>query len=59
MENNCKTEQAIAGISCDVTNCEYHGEGRECRAKEIQVSSMDPVQQCSVQCATFVPKTGR
>ncbi len=59
MDCNCKKEQAISGISCDVVNCEYHGEGKECHAGEIKVSSMDPVQQCSVQCATFVPKTGR
>ncbi len=59
MDAVMKKETPISGISCDVTNCEYHGEGHECRAEEIKVSSMDPVQQCSVQCATFVPKAGR
>lgn len=54
-----KTQSPISGISCDVTNCEYHGEGQECKASEIKVCSCDPVQQCSVQCATFVPKGGR
>ena len=54
-----KTQTPIAGISCDVTNCEYHGEGKECKASEIKVCTCDPIQQCSVQCATFVPKGGR
>lgn len=59
MDNISKKENALSGISCDVVNCEYHGEGHECHASEIKVCSCDPIQQCSVTCATFVPKTGR
>ncbi len=59
METVSKKENPISGISCDVVNCEYHGEEHYCHASEIKVCSLDPVQQCSVQCATFVPKTGR
>lgn len=59
MNSISKKESPISGISCDVVNCEYHGEGHECHASEIKVSSCDPIQQCSVTCATFKPKTGR
>ncbi len=54
-----KTESPLSGVSCTVTNCIYHGGHMNCEASGIEVTSCDPVQQCSVQCKTFQPKTGR
>ncbi|MBE7010783.1 MAG: DUF1540 domain-containing protein [Ruminococcaceae bacterium] len=54
-----KKETPIAGISCSVTNCLYNGGNLTCMANQIEVSTCDPVQQCSVQCKTFAPKAGR
>lgn len=59
MEINMKKDQPISGIACTVTNCEYHGEGEKCYADCIKVTTCDPVQQCSVECATFKPKAGQ
>lgn len=55
----CKTDKPLAGVSCSVTNCEYHGEHNECEASSIEVCTCDPIQQCGVQCKTFKPKAGR
>ncbi len=54
-----KTNHPLNGVSCTVTNCIYHGGNLKCEASAIEVTSCDPVQQCSVQCKTFQSKTGR
>lgn len=58
-EKTEKTQDPISRIFCDVMNCEYHGKEKECTASHINVCTCDPVQQCCVSCATFIPKTGR
>ncbi len=54
-----KTDKALSGISCTVTNCMYHGGRTDCEAASIEVTTCDPIQQCSVQCKTFRPRAGR
>lgn len=54
-----KAKEPLSGVSCTVTNCIYNGGNMTCEATGIEVTSCDPVQQCSVQCKTFEPKTGR
>ncbi|MBE7022063.1 MAG: DUF1540 domain-containing protein [Ruminococcaceae bacterium] len=54
-----KTETPLSGVSCSVTNCMYNGGNMTCEASKIEVSTCDPVQQCSVQCKTFQPRAGR
>ncbi len=53
-----KTDRAIEGIKCTVSNCEYHSGETKCEASAIEVCTTDPIQQCSVECKTFRPKTG-
>ena len=54
-----KTDTPLSGVSCTVTNCMYNGGNMTCEAPGIEVISCDPVQQCSVQCKTFQPRSGR
>ncbi len=54
-----KTDTPLNGVSCTVTNCIYNSGHMTCEASAIEVTSCDPVQQCSVQCKTFQPKAGR
>ncbi len=54
-----KTDKPLPGVSCSVTNCMYNGGHMNCEAASIEVTSCDPVQQCSVQCKTFQPRSGR
>ncbi|MBE7048045.1 MAG: DUF1540 domain-containing protein [Ruminococcaceae bacterium] len=54
-----KTEKPLAGVSCSVTNCMYNGGKMDCEASSIEVTTCDPIQQCSVQCKTFKPRAGR
>lgn len=54
-----KTDHPLDGVSCSVINCEYNGGHGDCEASAIEVTTCDPIQQCSVQCKTFKPKAGR
>ncbi len=54
-----KTDHPISGVSCSVTNCIYNGGNMTCEASSIEVTTCDPLQQCSVQCKTFEPRAGR
>ena len=56
---NQENNHALNGVSCTVTNCIYNGGDLTCKATGIEVTSCDPVQQCSVQCKTFEPRSGR
>ncbi len=58
MESVKKTETPLPGVSCTVTNCMYNGGNQTCEASAIEVSTCDPVQQCSVSCKTFQPRSG-
>lgn len=54
-----KTDTPLSGITCTVTNCMYNGGNMTCEASAIEVTTDDPLQQCSVQCKTFQPRAGR
>ncbi|MBO4212677.1 MAG: DUF1540 domain-containing protein [Clostridia bacterium] len=44
------------GISCDVTNCQYHCDGCHCSAKKIDVGPSSAVTSSDTICATFKPR---
>ncbi len=55
-----KNDSALGGVTCSVANCIYNSGHMTCHATNgIEINCCDPVQQCSVQCKTFQPKTGR
>ncbi len=59
MRLGLKTDTPYNGVSCTGTISIYISGHMTCEASAIEVTSCDPVQQCSVQCKTFQPKAGR
>ncbi len=56
MENNCKTEKVICGISCDAKNCVHHVNGDRCDANCISVGYTDACNCTETACKTFKAK---
>ncbi len=50
------SQHAIAGITCDVTNCHYHHSGGTCSAEKIKVGPQYAASSADTICATFKPK---
>ena len=53
-ENN--TGKTIKGISCDVSNCAFHGKENSCHANCISVGPSYAQSSSETVCATFKPK---
>ncbi len=54
-ENNAKGKH-IKGITCDVTNCVFHGKENCCHAECIAVGPSYAQSSSETVCATFKPK---
>lgn len=57
-ENKCcgSSSKHIAGIICDVKNCEYHDCETHCTAKQILVGPSSAENSSETACATFKPR---
>ncbi len=49
--------KCLQGVCCDVVNCEYHNENRECCAKQIKVGPGYATSSTETVCDTFKPKS--
>lgn len=49
----------IKGICCDVSNCHYHHENRQCSASEIKVGPTYASTSTDTVCATFKPNSNK
>ena len=56
-KNTCGCDKALRGIQCDVHNCVYNAEGRECHTAQIAVGPSEAKCSSETVCATFKPKS--
>ena len=51
-----KKQDCLSGIHCDVTNCEYNVNGKDCHAENIVVGPHGACQSKETECSTFRQK---
>lgn len=55
MNQNMTPHDALDGIHCDVTNCQYNDQ-KACCAKQIKVGPQYASTSADTVCATFRPR---
>lgn len=51
-------DNKLYGVGCDVVNCRYNTQGRNCTAEAIAVESRNASKKVETFCGTFSPKAG-
>ncbi len=49
--------EAIAGIVCSVSHCDFNDGSGHCVAKQVEIGPMNAVSCTDTVCATFKPKS--
>lgn len=54
---NSKSGDMLFGVTCDVTNCKYHGHDNRCFANNITVESPRAIKKAETFCGTFATQS--